>query len=280
MENKHFFFVRRTEKNGGDAIREGIQITAERFPDPIFREFVRSLAADGETLPPSDTAALTVLDVSGRGISDLSGVEIFSGLECLYCQGNLLSTLDVRGLAGLRELDCSDNRLTALSLEGAVSLRYLYCFGNRLPALDVSGCPELLYLYCEKNRLESLDLRENPKLTELSCFQNHLEKLDVSRNLCLTELYCFSNRLCSLDVSACVFLRSLDCADNCQRKKLGEDRTLRLCELDGLDLKKTDAWAGGTVSGDVLTVNEETVQVTYRYEVAPGRRELFFLRFV
>jgi hypothetical protein len=96
--------------------------TVVHFPDPNFEAAVRELIGkpveEGDLLA-GDLAGITRLDVSGRGIADLTGIEYFAALEWL---------------------DCSDNRLTTLDLSHNPALKKLYCSGNliRYPS-DIQG---------------------------------------------------------------------------------------------------------------------------------------------
>ena len=60
---------------------------------------------DGQVLT-SHIDTLTVLDVSGYDIFDLSGIEDFSSLIYLNCSGNQLTSLDVSNNAQLTQLYC------------------------------------------------------------------------------------------------------------------------------------------------------------------------------
>ena len=97
---------------------DSVAISADTFPDSSFRAFVETnLDDDGSgSLDPEEIAAVTQLDVHGRGISSLRGVELFTSLEKLYCQDNGLTALDVSKNPALRELWCYGNRLAALDL--------------------------------------------------------------------------------------------------------------------------------------------------------------------
>ena len=113
-------------------------------------------------------AAVTELDLSECELTDLSGIEYFTGLVTLDCSGNKLTSLDFSassatatkaansaGLTALKELDCSDNQLTSLNLAGVTSLVTLSCHTNKLTELDISMLPALNELRCGKQELPS-----------------------------------------------------------------------------------------------------------------------------
>ena len=190
---------------------------------------------------------VTQLDISGKSLNDLSGIEWFTGLESLDCSSNTLTEIDISGNGVLTELNCADNqmtflkilaypaltsldvsnntkmkslecsrnlKLTALRAAGCTALTSLDCAGNALTSLDVSGCTALTNLYCYNNGLTSLDVTANTKLTGLNCRSNALTTLNVSANTALTGLDCRSNALTALDVSANTALMRLFCGSN------------------------------------------------------------------
>ena len=176
--------------------------------------------------------AVTELDLSYMELTDLSGIEWFSGLEVLDCTSNYLRSLDlsyntkleilwceenqVRNLdlshnTALEELGCGGNQLTSLDMSHNTKLEFLSCYENQLSELDVSQNTALEDLICKNNQLSELDLSQNLALTVLDCSKNQLTELDISHNPTLEELWCFENQLRSLDVSQNTALEKLYC---------------------------------------------------------------------
>ena len=106
-------------------------------------------------------------------LTDLSGIEWFTGLEVL---------------------DCSDNQLTELDLSQNTALVQLYGEGNQLRSLDLSHNTSLVALDCNSNYLTKLDVSNNIALAGLLCINNQLSELDLSHNTALEELYCGSQK--------------------------------------------------------------------------------------
>ena len=185
--------------------------------------------------------AVTELDINGPPfteegkLTDLSGIEWFTGLtylscndnnlteldvskntalETLSCSGNQLTTLDVSKNTVLTDLSCSSNQLTTLDVSANRLLEDLSCSGNQLTTLDVSANTALEYLRCRSNQLMTLDVSANTALRWLWCEDNQLAALDVSKNTALDILYCERNQLAALDVSGCTALTRLRCDDN------------------------------------------------------------------
>ena len=212
---------------------------------------------------------LTVLDVSKN-----------TALTYLRCNYNQLTSLDVSKNTALTKLYCSNNQLTSLDVSKNTALTKLYCDNNQLTSLDVSKNTALTGLNCGHNQLTALDVSKNTALTGLNCGYNQLTALDVSKNTALTDLDCDKNQLTSLDVSN-TNMDDLDCDDNIYQIVVGNDRTFDLSTLPGnFNVAKTSDWSGGTVSGNTLTVDNDTDTVIYTYDCGKNQQRTFTLKCV
>jgi hypothetical protein len=187
-------------------------------PDDNFEQALIDLDYDDELddyVLTANISGVTSLDVNGKEISDLTGIEDFTALTDLHCNDNQLTTLDVSGSnTALTYLNCSGNQLTSLNVSSNTALTNLYCYDNLLTTLDVSNNTALTYLDCGSNQLTTLDVSANTALTDLYCYDNQLTSLDVSSNTALTYLVCDGNQLTSLDVSANTAIIELYCQSN------------------------------------------------------------------
>ena len=180
-------------------------------------------------------AAVTELDLSNKGLTDLGGIEYFTGLTnlnlqdnaltaldvsknvnltSLNLQGNALTALDVTKNVNLTNLNLRNNALTALDVTKNTALTDLDCTGNQLTAIDVSNNTELVNLNLQNNRLTALDVSKNTKLQFLNCNNSSIGTLDVSKNTELLNLSCTYCGLTNLDVSANTKLQGLSCYNN------------------------------------------------------------------
>lgn len=157
------------------------------IPDSNFEKALISLGidsgyADGKVLTSSISGVISI-DIRPSNpyakIRDLTGIEDFTSLEILTCDGNALTTIDLSKNTALKTLRCAQNELTSLNLVGAVNLESIYCDLNQLTSLDVSQNLKLDYLKVFSNRLTSLDLSANTKLYYLRCEANPLTSLNV-----------------------------------------------------------------------------------------------------
>ena len=201
------------------------------IPDQNFEQALIDLGydyvIDGQVLS-SNINTLLVLDVDGKNITDLTGIEGFTALTSLDCSQNQLTSLDLTQNTALTSFSCSHNQLTSLDVSQNIELESFICHfnqltgldlsanyalrilscgshwascGNSLTSLDVSNNTALIYLYCGNNELTSLDVSQNTELLQLYCQQNQLTSLDVSQNTELEELICYSNQLNCLNIA-------------------------------------------------------------------------------
>ncbi|MEA3462202.1 MAG: hypothetical protein U9R49_10010, partial [Bacteroidota bacterium] len=89
------------------------------IPDEAFLNALIELGVDtngdGE-ICQCEAEEIIALDVSGKDITDMTGIEVFVNLDSLICHNNQLSSLDVSGNTLLVHLRCDGNQLTILEL--------------------------------------------------------------------------------------------------------------------------------------------------------------------
>jgi len=192
------------------------------IPDVNFEKKLIALGldsgvADGQVLT-SNINLVTSLDVSYSTITDLTGIEDFTGLTILECSNNNLSTLNLSKNTLLSKLNCSYNKIN-LDVSKNINLTYLDCTSNLITALNLSSNIALQYLHCgnngnKGNNFNSLNLSKNSNLKELDVFNGFLTNLDLSSNPALEKLNCSSNNLSSLDLTFNTALITVLCTNN------------------------------------------------------------------
>ena len=198
-----------------DGYQEGLPIDEAHFPDANFRNYLLALPYGWDhILSDEEIAGITSLDVSGDSIADLTGIEHFTALTRLDCNGNQLTALDVSQNTALTSLQCNSNQLSSLDVSLNTALTTLWCNSNQLTALDLSQNTALTSLQCNSNQLQTLNVSHNTALEYLQCYNNQLQTLDVSNNTALTTLQCHNNQLQTLDVSNNTALTELYCRFN------------------------------------------------------------------
>ena len=227
-------------------------------------------------------------------------------IAVLDCSNNNLGNLDLSKNTKLENLNCSYDELNELDVKKNTELRELICIGNHLKELDVDVVhkKKLAILKCSSNKLESLIVGENKLLKDLRCDQNRLSQLNLSNLERLETLFCSDNKLTILNVSNSPVLNNLWYTNNqltslnleqspllspsntsawgnnnVYTVTLTPDRTFNLSTLSGgaFDVSKTSGWNGGTVNGNILTVNEGVNKVTYSYRCSDNVTSVFAL---
>ena len=184
------------------APQSGVPLDATSFPDPAFLACVLAFDTDGSgTLSDAECAAVTRLDVRGKGITSLEGVGFFPELTYLNCIGNDIAQLPLEHLSKLTNLLCNENSLTSLDLSQTPALEVLHCHDNLLSSLDVSALPHLRELACGDNPFPSLDVSHNPELAYLLYLGGPLRTLTLSGNDALVDLWCSYSLVSELDLA-------------------------------------------------------------------------------
>lgn len=210
-----------------------LPINEKNFPDPNFRKYIKTYKAGGrDVLTVEEQRKVESIEVEGKNISSLRGIEAFPNLTELKCGNNSIQKLDLRQNPKLKTLKCNKNQLTQLDLSKNPDVDYLNCSENQLEQLDVSHL-KLEYLYCSHNDLEQLDVKNSKWLRELDCSKNELTKLDVdvTHKPNLERVECQNNQLTSLILGENKMLRKLNCANN-QLTQLNLNNMISLTELN------------------------------------------------
>ena len=206
-----------------------IQMVEAAADISLTRNDVGTVSLTEENL--AEMASVTELNIAEKGLTGLSALKYFTGLQTLDCSRNSLTELDVSALTNLTSMDCSFNSLTKLNVSGQTNLTSLDCSDNQLTALNVSNLTGLTDLDCYRNKLTALNVSNLTGLKDLDCSENQLTALDVSNLTLLTKLDCAYNQLTALDVSKLTGLKKLDCAYN-QLTALDVSNLTHLTDLD------------------------------------------------
>ncbi len=203
-----------------------IVVDETNFPDPIFLDVIRYLLSDYVSdgiLTQNEIANIVSLDISSFEITDLTGIQYFTDLTVLNCSDNLLTSLDVSGLANLTDLTCSDNDLISLDMSGLTQLTHVECSYNALTTINTDGCTSLKYLYAAGNAFTSFLLRSTS-----------LDWLDLSLNYSLLSIDLEGcSALRTLLIDACTALQTLNISDTGVEGGLFARSTLTTLDVGG-----------------------------------------------
>lgn len=191
------------------AEEEGVVIS-EIFTDSSFASYVsESFDTDEDGYLSDDEIAevtsINVTDVS-PAITDLTGIEYFTNLTVLVCQGQSIKSLDLSALEKLVTVNVSNNQMTTLLLPtSGDDLTTLNISGNyttNLSASSLSGYDNLTYLNIANTSLSGIDVTDMKNLITLDVSGTAITSLDLSNNEKLTYLYCESmTKMSALDVA-------------------------------------------------------------------------------
>ena len=209
--------------NCGDGVNRtfifetSLPINEKNFPDDSFRNYIKTYKAGGrDVLTVEEQRKVETIEVEGKNISSLRGIEAFPNRTELKCGNNSIQKLDLRQNPKLKTLKCNKNQLTQLDLSKNPDIDYLNCSENQLEQLDVSHLKDLVTLNCSHNDLEQLDVRNSKFLETLYCSSNRLKELDadVTHKSRLVSVECQNNQLTSLILGQNKLLKKLNCANN------------------------------------------------------------------
>lgn len=211
-----------------------LPINEKNFPDDSFRNYIKTYKAGGrDVLTVEEQRKVETIEVEGKNISSLRGIEAFPNLTELKCGNNSIQKLDLRQNPKLKTLKCNKNQLTQLDLSKNPDIDYLNCSENQLKQLDVSNLKDLVMLNCSHNDLEQLDVKNSKSLVALNCSANQLTELDVdvTHKPNLERVECQNNQLTSLILGQNKLLKKLNCAHN-QLTQLNLNNMSALKELN------------------------------------------------
>ena len=143
------------EYDGNDAPVIRGAINATNFPDKNFRNWLLEQEYGKDSfLTDEEIDGVTEMELYYMNIQSLKGIEYFTSLTSLGCDGNQLTELDLSMNNKLTILNCSDNQLTSLNVAGCTELIRILCYNNQLTELNVSGCTALNVLSCFQNQIK------------------------------------------------------------------------------------------------------------------------------
>lgn len=216
----------------------------------------------------------------------ISGLKEFDAakypkLEILKIFNTQVTSIDVSKNPNLKELDLADDKLTS--------------------GIDVTNCPELTYLNVNRTGIGKLDVSKNTKLEKLYIAVNDgielvgldklsslltleadhcgLTKIDVSKNTNLEFLQIGYNSIAAIDLTGLDRLTALSGARQiCYINLINNTFDLTQLSYCGFDISRmtlSEENKGVTLSGNVLTFDENTEGVIYIYDTGIEDKPLY-----
>lgn len=97
------------------------------------------------------------LNISGKGITNLSGLEKFPKLKTLWATDNNLGNIELVGMDGIVSIFAWSSNITSMNIQSK-TLQTLYMGNNPLTELDLSKCPALLNIVLDNIKFRKLDI--------------------------------------------------------------------------------------------------------------------------
>jgi trimeric autotransporter adhesin len=181
------------------AFSQDINIPDDNFRKALIKEGIDQ-NGDGK-IQEFEVFLVEKLNISGRNISNMEGIQYFLNLTDLDCSNNNITRLDISRCQTIQSLKCNNNKLTKLDLTQQLDLTNLNCSGNQLKSVNISKNRALLKLNCMGNQLDTLGFINNKNLTSIICSTNNLTSLDISKNTKLKELFCDHNSISKIFIN-------------------------------------------------------------------------------
>ena len=194
---------------------ETMETQVVSFSNAAFEKAFREALslADDEIITNDMLNSIKELDLSDKGLSNISDIEYFKELTMLSLRFNEISDISALGnLTNLQTLDLSFNEISDISaLRSLTNLQTLYLLGNEISDISaLRGLTNLQTLYLYTNSISDISaLRSLTNLQTLSLSTNNISDISALGNLTNLESLDLSNNNIS-DISALVNLTNLE----------------------------------------------------------------------
>lgn len=259
----------------------------------------------------SGNTAVTSIDLSScTKLTDFAGAECLNlekavlpeGVKEVYIYISGLKEFDAAKYPKLEVLKIFSTQVTSVDVSKNPNLRELDLANDKLTSgIDVTNCPELTYLNVHRTGIGKLDVSKNAKLEELYIAENDgielvgldklsslltldandcgLTKIDVSKNTNLTLLRIGNNSIAAIDLTGLDHLTYLSGAHQiCYINLISNTFDLTQLSYCGFDISRmtlSEENVGVTLSGNVLTFDENTESVKYTYDTGIEDKPLY-----
>ena len=183
-------------KNPSSGIVEGLPYNYYTYPVGAYTGYIKEWKK---------------MDLAGKSIASLKGIEHFYNLQTLICNDNQLTSVDLTKNVNLSTLNLSNNSLSTIDLSKNKELNTLALRNNKLESLDIINNSSLEYLYANNNLLTGINIAANWMLKYLDINDNKLNTLDLSYVESLIEVNCQNNKLTEISVGN---IARLNCSNN------------------------------------------------------------------
>ncbi|CAL2083718.1 leucine-rich repeat domain-containing protein [Tenacibaculum sp. 190524A02b] len=194
---------------------------------------------DGE-IQITEAEAATEINVSGKNINDLTGINAFKNIKILRCSNNNLTNLELTIHYSLKLLSAPYNQLTSIKF-GKLGLTNVFLQNNKLTSLNVAPLDALETLDASINKLTEVQLAfpvNHIPFKSLNLWDNELTSIDLSLLTELEDLQVSNNLLTSINTS-----------NNKKLQKLIADTN----QISSIDIKENSLLTEITLSNNQLS---------------------------
>ena len=149
--------------------------------------------SDIDTITSDDLPSGKQLNLAGKNITDLSGLELFAdkGIEWIYLDWNNISDMSVlSSFTTLTKISASGNQVSDISfLQDLQNLQNINFSNNNISNINVlSNLTNIKYLYLDNNQIQDITAIGNlSNLVELSIAGNQIINIDLLTRLTAIE---------------------------------------------------------------------------------------------
>lgn len=179
----------------------GLELTF--VPDDAFEQRLIDLNLDNvldDYVVTSNISSLTILNLDGTGVVDLTGIEDFAALTTLDAGFSNIQTVDLSTNTQLTELNLRDNNIDQITL-GGTQFTFINLDENELDNFDPSIYPNLNHFSMRNNNLSEINLSGLTNLDLVILRFNNLSAIDVSDSNLLTHLDVQGNMIEEIDLT-------------------------------------------------------------------------------
>ena len=186
-------------------------------PDDNFEQTLIEFGYDDvldDSVLTSNIYNITELDIMNRNINNLTGIENFTNLEVLLCNGNNINNVDLSNNTLLTTLWLGNNYLNSIDLSNNILIEQLVMSHNQIRNINLEFNTSLKSIHFDHNDLSNIDVSNKLQLETLILASNRISYIDVSNNLSLKAIDVNYNQLTSLDLSNNQLIQYIACNDN------------------------------------------------------------------
>ena len=167
---------------------QNVNIPDNNFKTALLGNLQFNPNQDTEISYAEAAAATGQMDVSGLSISDLTGIEAFTGISMLFCEDNNLSSLDVSNNVSLTSLSAYNNQLNSIVLNNN-SLESVSLSNNNISFINVSTSLNIVSLSLNDNPISMIDVTSNSLIELLGLSNTIVTEINLQNNLALKNLF-------------------------------------------------------------------------------------------